>query len=366
MDRRAFLTVAGVGLVAMKPQSRLPLLKSTINGGRPRGSHPALPTTPEECARTAGAVVAAGAGAVHVHIRDADGAESLAAADLARTLVAMRSAAPGTPIGISTHFRILNDVGRRRDAVAAWTVVPDFASVNFHEEGAVELARQLLEQGVAVEAGLFQADAARVCVESGMAPRCLRLMLEPGGGPLADVAPPPPRRGRQLVGRRRRGGPPRLPDPGRLRGQLPDAGRQHRARQRRDGGGGAPQDPEDRGLAAAPAHRAQRAREARGELVLRHRAQLALQPRIHREARESPTRVSAFPHTALERCTAGPPLARAGQRAPPSCSRASTTCPGELPGHDRDPRPGQRETAGRTQVRGPTRSGCPGGRRDVE
>jgi uncharacterized protein (DUF849 family) len=187
MDRRAFLTVAGVGLVAMKPQSRLPLLKSTINGGRPRGSHPALPTTPEECARTAGAVVAAGAGAVHVHIRDADGAESLAAADLARTLVAMRSAAPGTPIGISTHFRILNDVGRRRDAVAAWTVVPDFASVNFHEEGAVELARQLLEQGVAVEAGLFQADAARVCVESGMAPRCLRLMLEPGGGPLADV-----------------------------------------------------------------------------------------------------------------------------------------------------------------------------------
>jgi uncharacterized protein (DUF849 family) len=106
---------------------------------------------------------------------------------MASTLVAMREAAPGTPIGISTHARILNDTARRRDAVAAWTVLPDFASVNFHEEGAAELARQLIDRGVGVEAGLFQADAARICVESGMAPRCLRIMFEPGGGRLEDV-----------------------------------------------------------------------------------------------------------------------------------------------------------------------------------
>jgi uncharacterized protein (DUF849 family) len=99
----------------------------------------------------------------------------------------MRAEAPDTPIGMSTHFRILGDVDRRREAVAAWTELPDFASVNFHEEGAVDLARQLIDRGVGVEAGLFHSEGARICVESGMAPRCLRLMLEPGSGTLADV-----------------------------------------------------------------------------------------------------------------------------------------------------------------------------------
>jgi uncharacterized protein (DUF849 family) len=194
MSRRDFLAVAGAGVVAVKSgtlgaadQSRLPLLKSTINGGRQRGSHPALPTTPAECARTARGVVDAGAGAIHVHVRGPDGAESITPADLARTLGAMRNEVSDTPIGVSTHFRILGDVARRRETVAAWTELPDFASVNFHEDGAVELAQQLMDRGVGVEAGLFQADAARVCVQSGMAPRCLRLMLEPGAGTLEDV-----------------------------------------------------------------------------------------------------------------------------------------------------------------------------------
>lgn len=195
MDRRVFLAVVGAGVVGVKAdvagapvrQSRIPLLKSTINGGRPRGAHPALPTTPEECARTARSVVDAGADAIHVHVRGPDGAESIAPDDVARTLVAMRAQTPDTPIGVSTHFRILGDVSLRREAVAGWTELPDFASVNFHEEGAVELAQQLLGRDVEVEAGLFHADAARVCVESGMAPRCLRLMLEPGSGSLADV-----------------------------------------------------------------------------------------------------------------------------------------------------------------------------------
>ena len=194
LSRRDFLAVAGAGVVAAKGlplgtehQISTPLLKSTINGGRQRGSHPALPTTPTECARTARDVVDAGAGAIHVHIRGADGAESIDPEAVARTLTAMRNEVDGTPIGVSTHVRILGDVTRRREAVAAWTELPDFASVNFHEEGAVELAQQLIDLGVGVEAGLFQADAARICVESGMAPRCLRLMFEPGGGPLEDV-----------------------------------------------------------------------------------------------------------------------------------------------------------------------------------
>ena len=195
VSRRDFLASTGAGLVAVNEaflsgagrQASIPLLKCTINGGLRRGTHPALPTTPAECATTARAVVEAGARAIHVHVRAADGAESIAPDDIARTLTAMRATAPGTPIGVSTHFRILGDVARRREVVAGWSELPDFASVNFNEDGAPDLARQLIDLGVGVEAGLFHAEAARVCVQSGLAPRCLRLMLEPGGGELQEV-----------------------------------------------------------------------------------------------------------------------------------------------------------------------------------
>jgi len=164
-----------------------PLLKAAINGARPAGSHPALPVTPEECGRAAASSVAAGAGAVHVHVRGADGAQSLDGRDVAATLRAIRAAAPGTPVGVSTLLGIVGDATRRHELVQGWTALPDFASVNFNEEGAAGLAELLLGRGVGVEAGLFDADAARACVRSGLAPRCLRLMLEPRAAALPDV-----------------------------------------------------------------------------------------------------------------------------------------------------------------------------------
>jgi len=166
-------------------QTSPPLLKAAINGGRQVGSHPALPTAPEACAGDAVAVARAGAGAVHVHVRNAAGDQSIEPTDIARVLTAMRTAAPGTPIGVSTQFGIVGEAARRHALVEAWSVLPDFASVNFDEEGSVALARLLIERGVGVEAGLPNADAARVCAEAGLVPRCLRLMMEPRG---ADVA----------------------------------------------------------------------------------------------------------------------------------------------------------------------------------
>ena len=67
----------------------------------------------------------------------------------------------------------------RLAAVAGWTELPDFASVNVHEAGALDLAEALLDRGVGVEAGLWHGDGARLCVESGLAARCTRLLLEP-------------------------------------------------------------------------------------------------------------------------------------------------------------------------------------------
>ena len=194
-SRRDFLAVAGAaagaGVVALEgcaaaPQGRTGtvLLKGALNGGRPPGTHPALPTTPDDFARAALSAVRAGAGAIHVHVRDRDAAESIRAEDVARVLEAVRAAVPTTPVGVSTHFGIVGNAEQRHTLVAAWSTLPDFASVNFNEPGATALAELLMDKGVGVEAGLFEAAAASTCVGSGLAARCLRIMMEPRGGDL--------------------------------------------------------------------------------------------------------------------------------------------------------------------------------------
>ena len=56
------------------------LLKACLNGPRDVTEHPALPVRVASLAADALACVRAGAGAIHLHPRDADGLESLAAA----------------------------------------------------------------------------------------------------------------------------------------------------------------------------------------------------------------------------------------------------------------------------------------------
>ncbi len=191
VSRRDFLAVAGAGVLtlggcdaARRGSTGTTLLKAALNGGRQPGSHPTLPTTPDAFAEAARRAVEAGAGAIHVHVRDAAAAESLLAEDVALVVTALRAGIPTTPFGVSTHFGIVGDTARRHAQVAEWSVLPDFASVNFNEPGSVALAELLIDKGVGVEAGLFDADATVTCVDSGLAPRCLRLMMEPRGSDL--------------------------------------------------------------------------------------------------------------------------------------------------------------------------------------
>ncbi len=194
-SRREFLAAAGAGVLtlgacdAAPPQSaETRLLKGALNGGRQPGSHPALPTTPDEFAEAARGAVQAGAGAIHAHVRDAAASESVRAEDVGRIVTALRAAVPNTPIGVSTHFGIVGDAEQRHALVTEWSVLPDFASVNFNEPGAPALAELLMDKGVGVEAGLFDAEATTTCVESGLAPDCLRLMMEPRGGDFENAA----------------------------------------------------------------------------------------------------------------------------------------------------------------------------------
>jgi uncharacterized protein (DUF849 family) len=157
-----------------------PLVKVALNGQRSRANHPAIPITPEETAAAARESVTAGAGAIHIHPRSEDGRPTLNPDDIARALNAVRAAVGRTPIGVSTGAFIERDVALRFRTVERWVDLPDFASVNMREEGAGVLAELLLSRGVGIEAGLMDVAGAQVLLKSGLAPKCLRWLLEPG------------------------------------------------------------------------------------------------------------------------------------------------------------------------------------------
>ncbi|MEO7003359.1 MAG: 3-keto-5-aminohexanoate cleavage protein, partial [Ktedonobacterales bacterium] len=157
------------------------LIKACLNGSRTLEEHPALPNTPEELTQAAVAAVAEGAGALHIHPRDASGAQTLAVGDQAAALTAIRARLPTIPIGVSTAEWIEPDVARRLAAIHAWQALPlppDFASVNFSEAGAELVCEALLAVGIGVEAGLAAVDDAQRLLASGLAPRCLRILIE--------------------------------------------------------------------------------------------------------------------------------------------------------------------------------------------
>jgi uncharacterized protein (DUF849 family) len=152
-------------------------LEAALNGGRSLAEHPAIPVSAVEIAAAAVESARAGADAVHFHVRDAEGQETLAAPWVARAVVEVRK--HGVPFGVSTGAWIISDPARRLAVVEEWTVLPDSVSINFDEEGAAELADFFLRRNVAVEAGVANPFAAEQLVRSGLGKRCLRIMFEP-------------------------------------------------------------------------------------------------------------------------------------------------------------------------------------------
>ncbi|MBJ7338707.1 3-keto-5-aminohexanoate cleavage protein [Mycolicibacterium sp.] len=153
-------------------------VKACINGARTPDQHPNLPVTPEQLAAAAVEAHEAGAQAVHMHPKSPDGKDSLEPDVVAAAVTAVREAAPGLPLGVTTGFWALPDADARRRAVEGWTVLPDFASLNWHEPGSPELAEVLLGKGLGVEIGLFHLEAAAAWAESPMAEHCMRVMIE--------------------------------------------------------------------------------------------------------------------------------------------------------------------------------------------
>ncbi|OPX06646.1 3-keto-5-aminohexanoate cleavage protein [Mycobacterium sp. AT1] len=156
-------------------------VKACVNGARTPAEHPALPVTPEQLAAAALSAHRAGAKAVHMHPKTPDGKDSLDPDVVAAAVSAVRAAVPGLPLGVTTGFWALPDPDARRRAVEAWTVLPDFASLNWDEPGSPELAEVLLGKGIGVEIGLFNLEAAASWAESTLVQHCMRVMVELDG-----------------------------------------------------------------------------------------------------------------------------------------------------------------------------------------
>lgn len=154
------------------------MLQACLNGGRRRDEAAGVPLSPEELATDAVAVLEAGAETLHLHPRDANGEQSLQPDDVTRALMAVRAAVPGTPVGIGTGTDI-PPCGRARHAdIAAWTVLPDYVSVNLNDEDAPDGMAMMAARGIGIEAGIWSVEDAERYVALPDRPEPLRILVE--------------------------------------------------------------------------------------------------------------------------------------------------------------------------------------------
>ncbi|MFE5398252.1 3-keto-5-aminohexanoate cleavage protein [Streptomyces sp. NPDC056568] len=156
------------------------MVQVCANGSRAGVDGAVVPLSPEAVAESVAAAVAAGATDVHVHPKTPCGRDSLSPRVLAATLDAVRARVPvPVPVGVTTGAWAEPDPAVRAARVRSWTVLPDHASVNWHEPGAEQVAAALIERGVGVEAGLWSGtEGPALFRRSPLAPRVLRVLAE--------------------------------------------------------------------------------------------------------------------------------------------------------------------------------------------
>ncbi len=153
------------------------MVQACLNGPRLPGSHLSLPVTPDQLAAAARGVVAAGADDIHLHPKTTDGYDSLDPRVVDAAVLAVRLAVEGVTVGVTTAT--WHDAADPVAHIVAWTVLPDHASVNWHLDGADDVAGALLDRGIAVHAGIFSGtDAAARLRRSSHVDKIARVLAE--------------------------------------------------------------------------------------------------------------------------------------------------------------------------------------------
>jgi uncharacterized protein (DUF849 family) len=161
-------------------------LIAALNGLRTREEHPAIPLSAAELAADAAAARHAGATAVHIVPRDAQGMPTLRGRPFDATVAAVRASAPRLPVGVSVTAAIDPDPFARAAALRAWRQPPDFIAVSLSELGWAGVARAAGHTGIAFEAVLATPEQADELTASPFAHRALRIVVAAAGG--ADAA----------------------------------------------------------------------------------------------------------------------------------------------------------------------------------
>ncbi|MER6124984.1 3-keto-5-aminohexanoate cleavage protein [Streptomyces sp. NPDC001795] len=163
------------------------MMQVCLNGARGPADSAVVPMSPGAMADAASAAVTAGAWEVHVHPKTPCGRDSLSAKVVAATLEEIRARIV-VPVGVTTGAWAEPDPAARVERIRSWTVLPDHASVNWHEPGAEEVAAALIDRGIGVEAGIWSGtDGAARFAASPLGPRVLRVLAEVTD-PSADTA----------------------------------------------------------------------------------------------------------------------------------------------------------------------------------
>ncbi|MFN3824301.1 MAG: 3-keto-5-aminohexanoate cleavage protein [Pseudorhodobacter sp.] len=140
----------------------LPRVMVAPNGARRgKADHPALPVTIAETVATAAACHAAGAGAIHAHLRDGDGRHWLDAGAYAELIAEIARAVPDMAVQITTEAAGRYDAPAQRALLER--VAPEGVSIAVSEmlsDGDRAAARacyhRLAEAGVAVQHILYE------------------------------------------------------------------------------------------------------------------------------------------------------------------------------------------------------------------
>jgi len=140
----------------------LPRIMVAPNGARrTKADHPRLPVDPEEIAATAAACHRTGAGAIHAHVRDANGRHVLDASLYRRLLGLIAQAAPEMIVQISTEavglydaeaqMALVRELKPRAISAAIRELVPDKAN----EATAADFYRWCAAEDIAVQHILY-------------------------------------------------------------------------------------------------------------------------------------------------------------------------------------------------------------------
>jgi uncharacterized protein (DUF849 family) len=161
------------------------MLQVTPTGPWGKDVHPNMPVALDELLADLRECFRAGATGVHLHVRDAFGAETFDPAVVNETCGQVREVAAevgvAAEIGLTTGAWIVPDLAGRIAMIREWEGV-DCATVNLSERGFERVMQAMLDVGIGIDVGLWAPVEVDALLASGFLPHVQRISIELDSG----------------------------------------------------------------------------------------------------------------------------------------------------------------------------------------